>query len=115
MHSDSIKIALLGKEYQLRPTFRVAAGIQSRTNKTLAQAIFAAKSLSIVDVHAIVCAALVGNGYDAPEEEIGDAIITDYKTSEMPLINTIISFGEAFFPQVDNEGVKKQTATEVIG
>lgn len=115
MHSDTTTVSLLGKEYQLRPTFRVAAGIQQRTNKTLAQAIFAAKSLSIIDIHAILCAGLVGNGYDAQEEAIGQAIIDDYRTNEMTLINSVNAFGESFFPKVENDGTKKPTATEVIG
>jgi hypothetical protein len=115
MHHDTIAVSLLDKEYQLRPTFRVATGIQQRTNKTLAQAIFAAKQLSIIDIHAIICAGLIGNGYDSPEDAIGDAIIADYRTTEMKLINSIIQFGESFFPKVENDGTKKQTATEVIG
>lgn len=107
MHNDFFSLLVDGKEYQLRPNFQVAVGIQSRTGKALAQAIFAAKALSIVDLHAILCAGLVGNGNKVDEAAMGDAIIADYRTADMALINAVIAFGEGFFPQIESDGAKK--------
>jgi hypothetical protein len=115
MHNDFPVVTYQGKEYQLRASFKVAVGIQSRTNKTLAQAIFAAKSLSIVDIHAIACEGLRSAGAIVDDDAVGQLIIDDYATSEMKFINQVIAFGLTFFPKVENDGTKKQTATEVIG
>jgi len=110
MHNDFFSLLVNGKEYQLRPNFQVAVGIQSRTNKTLAQAIFAAKSLSVVDLHAILCAGLAGNGNAIDESALGDAIIADYATKDMVLINAVTAFAEGFFPKIENDGTKKPQA-----
>ncbi len=109
-------IAHSGKDYQLRPTFKAAAEIQKRCGKTLAQAVFSARSLSITDLHAIMCAAFVGNGYDVDELKAGDEVIADYATTETKLIQQILAFGDSFFPQVENDGTKKpQAMTEEAG
>lgn len=101
----TVKLSVFGKEYQPSPTFKVAADIQGRTGKTLAQAVFAAKALSVVDLHAILCSALAGEGLS--DDVLGDAVIEDYKSNDTHLCSAIIAFGESFFPAVEGEGVKK--------
>jgi len=115
MHNDFPVVTYQGKEYQLRTSFKVAVGIQARTNKTLAQAVFSAQQLSISDLHAIACEALKSVEARIDEDAIGEVIIKDFATPEMKFINQVITFGLTFFPKVENDGTKKQTATEVIG
>lgn len=110
MHNDFFTIAIDGKSYPLRPNFGAAVGIESRTGKTLAQAVFAAKSLSLTGLHAILCAAFSANGHVVDDVVVGDAILVDYSTDEMSLIKNILAFSEAFFPKVENDGTKKSKA-----
>lgn len=110
MHKDFFTITVGEKQYELRPNFRVAVGIESRTGKTLAQAVFSAKSLTVGVLHSILCAALVGNGHTVSDDDVGEALMKDYATSEMPLIKGVLEFVDGFFPQVENEGTKKLKA-----
>jgi hypothetical protein len=113
---NSTVITYSGKDYQLRPTFMAASEIQKRCGKTLAQAVFSARSLSITDLQSIMCSAFIGNGYDIDERKAGDELIADYATTETKLINQVLEYGQAFFPQVENDGTKKpQAMTEQAG
>jgi len=110
-HKDFLTLTINGKDYSVRPNFKAAAEIQARSGRTLVQSISAAVAFSVTDLHAILCGAMFGNGHPVDDDVFGKAIMDDFIVKGTPLCTQLLAFGSAFFPQVENDGTKKVTAT----
>lgn len=115
MHNDFLTLLVGNQEYKVRPTFQAASYIENKLGKPLAFNIDPLRLMSLTTAHAFLYGAITGSGHKIDSNELGDALIADYATQDTPLLKAAIAFGDSFFPKVETQGAKKQTATEVTG
>lgn len=85
--------------------------IETSLGKALPQVPHDVASMNLTAIHAVLVAAFHGNGYEFDSRNLGDLVVESFGTHDMPLIQSAIQYISAFFPKVDNDGVKKRKAT----
>jgi len=115
MHKDSFVITVGGSDYIIKPTMDSVRNIEAKFQLPLHVAAMKIESLRVSCLADFLSALLVGNGFVVSSEIVEDSILVDYKTKGQPVISVLLEVCSSFFPKVENDGTKKQTATEVTG